>query len=64
MIKRIEIFVTGLPVRVQRIFSSGSYDTGPAEQLLSKPVLVKIHADGVVGCASLRRPSSTFLPPC
>lgn len=54
MIERIEIFVMGLPVRVQRIFSSGSYDTGPAEQLLSKPVLVKIHAQGVVGCAQIR----------
>ncbi len=54
MIERIEIFVTGLPVRVQRIFSSGSYDTGPAERLLSKPVLVKIYADGVVGCAQIR----------
>lgn len=54
MIDRIEIFVTGLPVRVQRIFSSGSYDTGPAERLLSKPVLVKIYADGVVGCAQIR----------
>jgi muconate cycloisomerase len=54
MIDRIEIHVTGLPVRVQRIFSSGSYDTGPAERLLSKPVLVKIHAEGVVGCAQIR----------
>ena len=54
MIDRIEIHVTALPVRVQRIFSSGSYDTGPAERLLSKPVLVKIHADGVVGCAQIR----------
>lgn len=54
MIDRIEIHVTALPVRVQRIFSSGSYDTGPAERLLSKPVLVKIHADGVVGCAQVR----------
>ncbi len=54
MIERIETFVTGLPVRVQRIFSSGSYDTGPAERLLSKPVLVKIYADGVVGCAQIR----------
>lgn len=54
MIDRIEIYVTGLPVRVQRIFSSGSYDTGPAERMLSKPVLVKIHADGVVGCAQIR----------
>lgn len=54
MIDRIEIFVTALPVRLKRIFSSGSYDTGPAEQLLGKPVLVKIYADGIVGCAQIR----------
>jgi muconate cycloisomerase len=54
MIDRIEIFVTALSARVQRIFSSGSYDTGPAERLLSKPVLVKVYADGVVGCAQIR----------
>ena len=54
MIDRIEIFVTELPFRVQRIFSSGSYDTGPREQLLGKPVLVRIHADGVVGCGQIR----------
>jgi L-alanine-DL-glutamate epimerase-like enolase superfamily enzyme len=54
MIERIEVFVTALPVRLKRIFSSGSYDTGPAEQLLGKPVLVKIYADGIVGCAQVR----------
>lgn len=54
MIERIEIYVTALPVRLKRVFSSGSYDTGPAEQLLGKPVLVKIHADGIVGCAQIR----------
>src|SRR3989304_4883142 len=54
MIDRIELFVTELPVRLKRIFSSGSYDTGPPKQLLSKPVLVKIFADGVVGCAQIR----------
>src|SRR5262245_53793455 len=54
MIDRIEIFVTALSARVQRIFSSGSYDTGPAEQILGKPVLVKIHADGVVGLGQIR----------
>jgi L-alanine-DL-glutamate epimerase-like enolase superfamily enzyme len=53
-IERIEIFVTGLSARLQRIFSSGSYDTGPAERLLSKPVLVKVHADGVTGHAQIR----------
>src|SRR5712691_6254833 len=54
MIDRIDIFVTGLSARVQRMLSSGSYDTGPAERLLGKPVLVKIYADGVVGCAQIR----------
>ena len=50
----IEIFVTSLSARVQRIFSSGSYDTGPADRVLGKPVLVKVHAEGVTGCAQIR----------
>jgi len=54
MIERIEVFVTALPVRVQRVFASGSYDTGPPQQLLGKPVLVKLHADGVTGVAQIR----------
>ena len=54
MIERVEIFVTALSARLQRVFASGSYDTGPAERVLGKPVLVKIHADGVVGCAQIR----------
>lgn len=54
MIDRIDIHVTALSERLQRVFSSGSYDTGPAERLLGKPVLVKIHADGVTGCAQIR----------
>jgi L-alanine-DL-glutamate epimerase-like enolase superfamily enzyme len=53
-IDRIEIFVTELPVRVQRIFSSGPYDTGPARQILGKPVLVKVFAEGVVGFGQIR----------
>jgi len=54
MIDRIEVYVTGLAVRLKRIFSSGSYDTGPDEQQLGKPVLVKIYADGVVGYGQVR----------
>lgn len=54
MIDGIEVFVTELPVRIQRTLSSGSYDTGPAGRLLGKPVLVKVHADGVTGCAQIR----------
>jgi muconate cycloisomerase len=54
MIDRIEIFVTALSARLQRIFSSGTYDTGPAERLLGKPVLVKVYADGIVGTAQVR----------
>ena len=53
-IERIEIFVTALSARLKRIFSSGVYDTGPAEKLLGKPVLVKIYAEGVVGMAQIR----------
>ncbi len=53
-IERIEIFVTELPVRIQRIFSSGSYDTGPSNQILGKPVLVKVFAEGVVGLGQIR----------
>lgn len=53
-IDRIEIHVTSLSARVQRIFSSGSYDTGPAERVLGKPVLVKIHAEGLTACAQIR----------
>jgi L-alanine-DL-glutamate epimerase-like enolase superfamily enzyme len=54
MIERIEVFVTELPIRLRRTFSSGSYDTGPPKQLLGKPVFVKVYADGVVGCAQIR----------
>jgi L-alanine-DL-glutamate epimerase-like enolase superfamily enzyme len=54
MIDRIEIFVTALTTRVQRIFSSGAYDTGPMERVLGKPVLVRIHADGVTGYGHIR----------
>jgi L-alanine-DL-glutamate epimerase-like enolase superfamily enzyme len=54
MIDRIEIFVTALSQRLQRIVSSGSYDTGPTERLLGKPVLVKIYAEGVVGVGQIR----------
>ena len=53
-IERIEVFVTELPVRLTRTFSSGSYDTGPAGQLLGKPVLVKVYAGGVTGFAQIR----------
>ncbi len=54
MIERIEVFVTALSTRLKRIFSSGSYDTGPVEQHLGKPILVKVHADGVVGYGHVR----------
>lgn len=53
-VERIEVFVTELPVRVQRIFSSGSWDTGPQGQVLGKPVLVRLYAGGVVGLGQIR----------
>ena len=62
MIERIEIHVTALSTRLKRIFASGTYDTGPDESITSKPVLVKVHADGVVGYG-LSRPISPRLSP-
>ncbi len=53
-IERIEIFITALSQRLQRVFSSGVYDTGPADSLLGKHVLVKVHAQGVTGIAQVR----------
>ncbi len=53
-IDRIEVCVTDLTIRLQREVSSGAYDTGPLGSLLGKPVLVKIHADGVVGYGQIR----------
>jgi muconate cycloisomerase len=53
-IERLELCVTELPVRLKRTFSSGSYDTGPSDQLLGKPVLLKIHAEGATGIAQIR----------
>ena len=54
MIERIEIHVTALSSRLKRIFASGTYDTGPEDSITSKPVLVKLHADGVVGYGQIR----------
>lgn len=54
MIDRIEIYVTSLSTRLKRIFSSGVYDTGPNDSINSKPVLVKVYADGVVGTGQIR----------
>jgi len=53
-IERVEIHVTELPVRLTRTFSSGSYDSGPAGQLLGKPVLVKVYAESVIGFGQVR----------
>jgi L-alanine-DL-glutamate epimerase-like enolase superfamily enzyme len=53
-IDRIEVLVTDLTVRLQRQTSSGAYDTGATGTLVGKPVLVKVHADGVTGYGQIR----------
>ncbi|MCQ4633475.1 mandelate racemase/muconate lactonizing enzyme family protein [Shinella lacus] len=53
-IERIEIIVSDLTQRLQRMRSTGSYDTGRSGDLLGKPVLVKIFAEGVVGYGQIR----------
>ncbi|MCO5731590.1 mandelate racemase/muconate lactonizing enzyme family protein [Rhizobium sp. SSA_523] len=62
-IDRIEVAVTDLPTRLQRLSSSGRYDTGARGTLLGKPVLVTIHAEGVRGYGQIRPIApSHFLP--
>jgi L-alanine-DL-glutamate epimerase-like enolase superfamily enzyme len=53
-IERIDVVVTELAGRVQRTMSSGAYDTGPAGSPMGKPVLVRVHAEGVVGYGQVR----------
>lgn len=54
IIDRLEVIVTDLPVRLQRLRSTGVYDTGAPGSLLGKPVLVKVFAEGVVGYGQIR----------
>ena len=53
-IERIEIRVTDFTSRLQRQRSTGAYDTGAPGQLLGKPVLVKVYAEGIVGYGQIR----------
>ena len=53
-IERIEVFVTDLPGRLRRRMSSGRYDTGAGGSWIGKPVLVKLHAGGLVGLGQIR----------
>ncbi|MTD53305.1 mandelate racemase/muconate lactonizing enzyme family protein [Amycolatopsis pithecellobii] len=53
-IERVDVVVTELAGRVRRSMSSGAYDTGPAGSPMGKPVLVRIHAEGVVGYGQVR----------
>lgn len=62
-IERVEILVTDLPTRLQRLGSSGPYDTGARGTFLGKPVMVKIYAEGVIGYGQIRPIApSHFLP--
>ncbi|PPR64929.1 MAG: N-succinyl-L-Arg/Lys racemase [Alphaproteobacteria bacterium MarineAlpha4_Bin2] len=53
-IERIEVFVTDLTGRLQRRMSSGAYDTGQGGSWIGKPVLVKLHAGGLIGLGQIR----------
>ena len=53
-IERIEVFLTDLPGRLRRRMSSGGYDTGAGGNWIGKPVLVKLHAGGLVGLGQIR----------
>lgn len=53
-IERIEVCVTDLTQRLQRMRSTGAYDTGATGSLLGKPVLARIYAEGVIGYGQIR----------
>lgn len=53
-IERIDVVVTELASRIRRTMSSGSYDTGPSGSPMGKPVLVRVHAEGVTGYGQVR----------
>jgi L-alanine-DL-glutamate epimerase-like enolase superfamily enzyme len=53
-IDRIEIFITNLPARYMRRTAGSSSDTGASGDLMGKPILVKVYADGVVGYGQVR----------
>jgi L-alanine-DL-glutamate epimerase-like enolase superfamily enzyme len=53
-IERIEICMTDLTQRLQRMRSMGKYDTGATGSLVGKPMLVRIYAEGVVGYGQIR----------
>lgn len=53
-IERIEVRITEMPVRIKRIFSSGTYDSGPAGRLLGKPVFLRLMGEGLEGHAQIR----------
>lgn len=53
-IEQVDIVVTEMAGRIQRTMSSGAYDSGPAGTPMGKPILVRIHAEGVVGYGQVR----------
>ena len=53
-IDRVEVFVTELPERIRRRLSTGTRDSGGPGEILGKPLLVKIHANGAVGYGAVR----------
>ncbi len=53
-IERVDIVVTEMSGRIQRTMSSGPYDSGPEGTPIGKPVLVRIHAEGIVGYGQVR----------
>lgn len=53
-IDRVEVFVTELPERIRRRLSTGTRDSGGPGEILGKPLLVKVHANGAVGYGAVR----------
>jgi muconate cycloisomerase len=62
-VERIEIFITNLPSRYMRRTAGSSSDTGASGDVMGKPILVKIYAEGVIGYGQVRPTGRNhFLP--
>jgi L-alanine-DL-glutamate epimerase-like enolase superfamily enzyme len=53
-VDRVELFVTDLPARLRRRSAGSGSDTGEPGDVMGKPVLVKVFADGLVGYGQVR----------
>ena len=53
-VDRVELFVTDLPARLRRRSAGSGSDTGEPGDVMGKPILLKLYADGLAGYGQVR----------